>query len=232
MSCSVSIRACIGLICFAALTVSASCLSNAAETISEKAFNRCQAIPDESARIHCLENLASQAPQTAPSRPQLAPSGSPNAPDNSQNPALAAPTSHPIAGKWRLVRTPNPQDGQDVVSIMATAEFSGSDPDFAGLILRCSDSGFEILVFLIRPLPPRARPVISINGKKFDGSVVPPGASIRLPQAATNLLNEQWHSLSDLSIDVEDNGTTIRGVVSLKGFGDALQTLTDACLTR
>ena len=115
---------------------------------------------------------------------------------------------------------------------MATAELSGSDIDFAGLNLRCADQDFEILMFLIRPLPPRARPAISMNGKTFQGSVVLPGTAILLPRAASVLAKEQWQSLPSLSIDVEDDGTKTHGLVSLDGFDTALQTLTGTCLTR
>ena len=204
----------IWLVSIVAVSVSAAGAAFAVDTISENAFNRCRAISDETARLHCFENLTSQTSQTEPFHPQ------------------GAPSSLPVAGKWRLVRTPNPKDGQDVISIMTTAELSGSDSDFAGLMLRCADSEYEILVFLIRPLPPRARPAVSINGNIFQGSVVPPGASILLPKAAAVLAKEQWQSLPSLSVNVEDNGTTTHGLVSLEGFRTALQTLVDACLTR
>jgi hypothetical protein len=218
-----------------AVTICAAAVANTADAISENAFNRCRAIPDDVARLHCFESLTSQAPQTVPPRPEIAPFGSLNGPDSPQGSTFGfqtAPSSRPIAGKWRLFRTPNPRDGQDVISIMATAELSGSDLDFAGLNLRCADPDFEILVFLIHPLPPRARPAISINGKTFQGSVVSPGTSILLPKTASVLAKEQWQSLPSLSIDVEDDGTKTRGLVSLEGFDTALQTLVGTCLTR
>jgi hypothetical protein len=115
---------------------------------------------------------------------------------------------------------------------MATAELSGSDPDFAGLVLRCADPEFEILVFLISPLSPRAQPTVSINGKKFQSSVTPPGASVLLSKAATLPAKEQWRSLPSLSIDVENEGAIIHGFISLDGFNTALQTLISACPTR
>ena len=216
-------------------------LATAAGPISEDAYDRCRAIADDKVRLRCFENLPSQQPQTLPSPAQVVPFGSPKIPDVRQDstfPLDSTLGSHtgqaslPIAGKWRLVRTPNPLERQDVVSIMATAELSGSDIDFAGLNLRCVDQDFEILVFLIRPLPPRARPTISMNGQTFQGSVVSPGTAILLPRAASVFAKEQWPSLPSLSIDIEDDGTKTHGLVSLDGFGAALQTLVATCLTR
>jgi hypothetical protein len=115
---------------------------------------------------------------------------------------------------------------------MRTAELSGSDPDFAGIMLRCGDPDFEILVFLIRPLPPRARPRVSIDGKSFQGTVVPPGASILLPREATALARERWNALKTLSVRVDDDGTVVRGVVALDGFSTALPTLAASCAVR
>jgi hypothetical protein len=141
-------------------------------------------------------------------------------------------SSLPASGKWRLVRTPTHRDGEVVFSIMATAEISGSDIDFAGLDLRCAEPEFEILVFLISPLPPRARPIITMNDKKFQGSVVSPGTAILLPKEATALATGQWQSLPSLSIKVENDGTATRGLVSLDGFDTALKTLVSTCLAR
>ena len=217
-----------------ALATCAARTANAEGPISADAYDRCRAISDDKARLHCFESLTSPPPQTAPSPTQVVPPGSekiPDLPPDLSFGSQTAPSSLPIAGKWRLVRTPNPRDGQNVVSIMATAELAGSDVDFAGLNLRCADQDFEILVFLIRPLPPRARPAISVNGNTFQGSVVAPGTAILLPRTAAILAKEQWRSLPSLAIDVEDDGTKTHGLVSLNGFATALQTLTAACLT-
>jgi hypothetical protein len=146
------------------------------------------------------------------------------------------PSSIPVAGKWRLVRTPDPRagrEGKDIVSIMATAELSGSDVDFAGLNLRCADPDFEVLIFLLSPLRPQARPAIAINGKSFYGNVVSPGTVILLPREASDLARDQWRSFPNLSIEVvEDDGTKTHGLISLEGFNTALQTLMGTCLTR
>jgi hypothetical protein len=227
-----STRSSIGLVSAVVIAASAAQFASAAETISQGAFDRCQTIPDEKARLHCFENLTSQSSPAWPASPQAAPFGSPSALDSPSLGPQAAPTSLPLSGKWRLFRTPNPRDGQDVISVMTTAELSGSDPDFAGLDIRCLGQDFEILVFLIRPLPPRARPLVEIGGKKFQGSVVSPGTAILLPLDATAFAKEQWRSLSSLSINVDDVDKKTHGTISLEGFNAALQTLVGKCLVR
>jgi hypothetical protein len=225
----------IGPIFVVAATIRVTGMANAEGPISSDAYERCRTISDDKARLHCFENLTSPRPQNPSSPAEAVPFGSqkmPNLPPDPTFGSQTVSTSLPIAGKWRLVRTPNPREGQDIVSIMATAELSGSDIDFAGLNLRCADQNFQVLVFLVRPLPPRARPTISMNGKTFEGSVVPPGTAVLLPKTASVLAREQWQSLPSLAIEVEDDGTKTHGLVSLTGFANALQTLFASCSTR
>ncbi len=225
----------IGLLLAAVAAMSTAGVAIGASPISQDAYDRCRAIPDDQVRLHCFEGLTSPPLQNAPPSTLPAPIDPLDAPDAPQLPGFAAPTgpaSQPVAGKWRLVHTPNPVEKRDVVSIMATAELAESDVDFAGLNLRCAGPDFEVLVFLIPPLPPRAQPIVAINGKTFQGAVVPPGTAILLPKAASVLAKEQWRSLQTVSIDVEAEGTKTHGVVSLDGFDKALQSLTTSCLTR
>src|SRR5262249_15514767 len=99
-----------------------ACISAKAVPINQDAYESCRTIPDDKARLACFENLVQ--PQTGPSSSEAAPFGSPllpRAPQDSASDSQPVQTSVPIAGKWRLVRTPTPQKGQYVVSIMATA---------------------------------------------------------------------------------------------------------------
>jgi hypothetical protein len=235
MSRALSKRPWIGPIFVVAAAVSATGMANAAGPISADAYDRCRAISDDKARLLCFENLTSPQLQNAPSPIPLGPYGAEKTPDIPQGSIFgsqSAPSSVPVAGKWRLVRTPTPREGREIISIMATAELSGSDIDFAGLDLRCADQDFDILIFLISPLPLQARPAIAINSKKFQGSVVSPGTAILLPRTASALAQEQWRSLPSLSIEVEDDGTKTHGLISLEGFNTALQTLMGTCSTR
>jgi hypothetical protein len=215
--------------------VIAVAMTGTGRAASENDLSRCRALTDDAAKLRCFESLTPQTPQMEPARPGIAPSGRQNLPDNSESlmsGAQPAASSLPVAGKWRLVRTATRQGGEGAISIMTTADISGSDIDFAGLNLRCAEPQFEILVFLIRPLPPRARPFITMGGKKFQGSVVSPGTAILLPKEAADLATGQWQTLPSLSIKIENDGATIRGLVSLDGFDTALKTLVSACLAQ
>lgn len=238
MSRALSKRPWIGAISVAAAAVSVTAMANAAGPISEADFDRCRAISDDRARLLCFENLTSPQPQKTPSPAPVVPHGaetSPDSPPGSTTDFPTLPSSTPVAGKWRLVRTPDPRtgrEGKDIVSIMATAELSGSDIDFAGLDLRCGDQDFDVLIFLISPLPPQARPAIAINGKKFHGNVVSPGTAILLSKEASKLAREQWRSFPNLTVEVDNDGTKTHGMVSLEGFSTALKTLMGTCSTR
>jgi hypothetical protein len=175
-----------------------------------KILETCRAIQDSDARLRCFESATSilGGSQRAPSTP-----GS-------------------LEG-WRLVRTPRPAGGKDAVSIMHTADPLRSDPDLAGLVIRCSETGNEVLIALITPLPPRARPQVVLGdtgaGPRLEAKVLPPGALILLPPAATVLANGRWQALPELSVQVTDEGTAIRGVVPLQGLAAGLQVLTANC---
>src|SRR5262245_15718687 len=65
------------------------------------------------------------------------------------NAAQSAISTATSGGTWRLVRTPDPRGGPDAVSIMQTADAARSDMDLVGLTLRCSDTGFDILVVFL-----------------------------------------------------------------------------------
>ena len=172
-------------------------------------FERCRAIPDATARLHCYEDAdPALAPKARPG-----PSG---APEN-----------------WRLVRTPNPGGGRDAVSIMRTADITRSDIDLAGLMLRCGENNTEVVVVLVHPIPPRAHPkvMISANGKsaEFTATVVPPGLAVLLPPGASALAAGPWQAAAELAIEIDDDQGPIRGIVSLAGLSTALRTLQSNC---
>jgi hypothetical protein len=147
--------------------------------------------------------------------------------------AVPAPTS---AGTWRLVGTPNPRGGPDAVSIMQTADATRSDIDLVGLTLRCSDTGFDVLVVFLKPFPPRTHPKVKLTAGgttvHLEAAVITPGAAISLPAEAATLVKGSWQSSSELAIEVEDDGNATRGFISLVGLGPALSLLTSNCPTR
>jgi hypothetical protein len=181
-------------------------------------FEHCRAIADDAARLRCLESATGKPRTNSGTRPL----GS-------------------EAGTWRLVRTPNPSGGPDAISIMQTADTTRSDFDLAGLALRCQDGGVEVLIVLVKALSLRAHPkvMVSAGGKNMDftATVVPPGASLLLPETATELASGPWTAASETIVQVETEQTDsapnlIRGVVPLKGLSSALPSLKAICSTQ
>lgn len=134
---------------------------------------------------------------------------------------------------WRLVRTANPQGGPDAVSIIHTADLIHSDPDLAGLMLRCGQSGTELLIVVVTPFPPGAHPdvTISTGGSEwhFAGQVIPPGAELLLPPESATLVRTAWQSTRELAVKVSSPDQSLRGVVPVDGMTAALATLMPNC---
>ncbi len=176
------------------------------------AYEACTTIKDDAARLRCFENATSEHAQPAPQ------------------------SSTDGLDGWRLVRTPRSEGGGDIISMMRTADGLRSDPDFAGLTLRCGPDGPEIVVIVIQPFPPRARPTVTfggpINEVHLKASVLPSGAALLLPGEATMLAKGPWQAQVDLPVKIEDGETTIHGVVPLGGLSTALQMLAANCSPR
>ena len=140
------------------------------------------------------------------------------------------------AGTWRLVRTPDPRGGPDAVSIMQTADAARSDIDLAGLTLRCSDTGFDVIVVFLKAFTPRTHPKVELTTGsatvQLEATVIPPGAAILLPAEAATMVKGSWQSSLELAIEVRDDGNTTRGVISLVGLGPPLSLLASNCTSR
>jgi hypothetical protein len=181
-----------------------------------QAFDRCKAIDDDSLRLNCLRSIIED---------RAAKGGSPAGRDS--------------IARWRLVQTLDPHGDRKAVSIMRAAETIRSDPDLAGLMIRCgiglgdSSANFEVLIVLLNPLPLRAHPNVRIkseNGEsRFTASIAVPGALVLLPAEAASLAIGPWQSLNELAIDVEDAGLTVHGVVVVEGLRSALSDLSASC---
>ena len=134
---------------------------------------------------------------------------------------------------WKLLRSRDPSGGPDAISVIRTAEPSRSDPDIAGLMLRCAGSDIEALVIVIEPRPPRARPRIDVsaNGARasFEATVAPPFTALLLPKEAAVLLTGPWASAPELAITVDGEHSPEHGTVPLAGVRQALERLIIAC---
>lgn len=141
----------------------------------------------------------------------------------------------PLSFGWRFVRTPHPQGGKEIIGIMHTAEMTKSDSDFAGIWLRCAEKPFEVLIILVRPLPPAAKAEVTLSGPstgRFAATVLPPGTSVLLPDAAAQLFKGPLRGASAVSISINSGTDHVKGEISLAGLGEALDRLATACISR
>jgi hypothetical protein len=170
-------------------------------------FEKCRVLGDDQARLTCLKNLLPSTDETA-----------------------ASPSD-----SWKLVRTPNPAGGHDAVSIMRTADTARSDPDLAGLMIRCADkSGLEAVLALVKPLPPRGKRDVVVTAGTAEvvlhADVTSAGAAVVLPIETSTFTTGTWHNLKELAVNIKDSDGDIRGVISLGGIGPAMVKLSANCL--
>ncbi len=156
--------------------------------------------------------------------------------EKEEDPSTNVAQPPPELGTWRLIRTPNPAGGPESISIAKSANTTGSDPDIAGLMLRCGEGATtQVLVVLIEPLPLRAHPKVTVvagaTTTEFTASVVMPGTSVLLPEKASALIEDTWQSVPELSISISENRRSIHGVISLADIGAAMRTLQSSCPT-
>ena len=147
----------------------------------------------------------------------------------------------PIPG-WHLLRTPLPRGGESV-SINHTADTRRSDLDLAGLLLRCpagkdlnatqSEASPQVIIVVITPFPPHARPSVSIGAHgqqwRFEASVVSPGSELLLPAGAASLAAGPWQNSPELRVDVSSQDRSFGGVIPIAGLAGALGTLAASC---
>jgi hypothetical protein len=121
---------------------------------------------------------------------------------------------------------------------MRTADIVKSDIDLAGLMLRCAQNNFEVIVVLVRPLPPRAHPKVTVgtggSSVEFTATVVPPGAEVLLPADASALASGPWQAAPELSVQIaavegDEPSAAVQGIIPLAGLGNAIPLLLSNC---
>lgn len=173
-------------------------------------FAKCKVINDDQVRLDCLKKL-------------VAP------------PSAADPPAESVPDLWPVVVTPPPPGGgHEAISIMRTADTTRSDPDLAGLMIRCQKKpGFQVLLALVRPLPPRAKRDVVINPKTapsvVHAEVSPIGTGIVLSIEPSMFTTGQWRDLKELAVLIQDPEADIRGVIPLDGLAPALAKLSARC---
>lgn len=143
------------------------------------------------------------------------------------------PPTGATIGPWRLVRTPAP-DNKETVSIMRTGELIKSDPDFAGLMIRCKGTaGIQVGFIVVSPFPPKSQPLVTVSTGKssldFPGSVASPGTIVSLPDEAGVLVQGPWLSARSLTVRIKGDGANIYGTVSLNKLSQAIALLQANC---
>jgi hypothetical protein len=171
-------------------------------------FEKCKVIVDDQARLNCLKNLL------------------PSAPSHSED-----STGNDL---WKLVRTPNPKGGPDAVAITRTADTAQSDPDLAGLMIRCTEKpGLEVLLALVRPFPPRSkRDIVIASGATrsvLRAEASSTGTALILPIEAGVFTTGPWRALKELSVSISDPEAEIRGTIPLDGVAAAIAKLSASC---
>jgi hypothetical protein len=133
-------------------------------------------------------------------------------------------------GTWQLARTPDPARGRESFSITKIADANRSDPDVAGLMLRCGEGATtEVLVVLAEPMRSRTHPEVTVSAgastTPFTASVVTPGDLVLLPEKASALVEHAWRSTAELAVAIADDHHSLRGVIPLTDISAAMQTL-------
>lgn len=196
-------------------TAATGCLF-AQNSVADPAFERCKAINDDSLRLSCLRSILKDRETKA-----------------------GPPAGQDSVARWRLVQTLDAQSDRKAVSITRAADTIRSDPDLAGLMIRCRSKpgdgqlNLEVLIVLLNPLPLRAHPNVRLKSEsgesRYTASIAAPGALVLLPAEAAALATGPWQSVNELTIDVEDAGLAVHGVVALGGLRAALSDLSASC---
>jgi len=142
-------------------------------------------------------------------------------------------TETTASGGWQFVRTPGPDKSGDTISMMRTADLLNSDPDFAGMAIRCQEKALPQIAFVvIQPFKPRSKTTVTVatgpNPARFDGIVIGPGSMVALPDEAAALLRA-WQAAGTLKVEIAGEDLTIKGAVPLAGLAEALTKLETSC---
>ena len=196
---------------FALISVCGAPVASAQPPAPPDGFETCKALADNQARLDCFKRLLTG---TSPGTPKAE---EPSAKDS-----------------WRLIRTPDPRGGPDALALMRTADMAQSDPDLAGLMIRCQEKRrLEVQLALVRPFPPRSKRDVALDtGKKqsvLRAEASQAGTALILPVDATAFTIGPWQGLSQLAVKISDPEADVRGVIPLDGIVPALAKLAASC---
>jgi hypothetical protein len=111
-----------------------------------------------------------------------------------------------------------------------------SDASLAGLSLRCSREGFEVVLIVLEPLPRASHPIVILTAgskrSEYEASVAQTGEALLLPQAASSLAAGDWQKATELSVEIATKPNPVRGIVPIAGLPAALRSLSPNCAFR
>jgi hypothetical protein len=173
-------------------------------------FESCRAIQADQPRLDCFRKLLSSGE------------------------SKTAADDKPAKDLWPLIKTPRPEGRGEAVAIMRTADTAQSDPDFAGLIIRCGErQQLEVVLALIKPLPPLSKHEIVMSAgaepSTLQAETTQQGTALALPIDAMAFTTGAWREAKDLSIKIIDPEGDIKGIIALDGVGPAIAKLTANC---
>jgi hypothetical protein len=144
-----------------------------------------------------------------------------------------------LAQGWQLVKTKSPTGGQDAISVMHVADSGKSDIGLAGLSLKCGQERqrIDVIVILLDRWSRTDRPKIVLTSPtgraaEFEASVTQAGEALLLPKSASELVQNDWQSATELNVEIDGKAGQIRGVIPVSGLAAAVRTLLESCAGR
>ena len=138
-----------------------------------------------------------------------------------------------LDGGWRLVKTRDFNSGLETVSVMRTVDMSRSAPNFAGVSLRCSPTGIQVVLIVLSALPRTSQPTVTVTAgpdrSEFQASVIQRGDALLLPDAASKLAVGSWQKASELAIEINGESNSMRGIVPIGELSAAVRSLSAYC---
>ncbi|WP_079537767.1 hypothetical protein [Bradyrhizobium lablabi] len=133
---------------------------------------------------------------------------------------------------WRQFETPRPEGG--VVSSISRTADAHSDPGFAGVSIRCNESGdFDLVLVLLEPFPPKAGVNVVLgsapDAKSYSAKVLATRFELLLADQNLKSAGSPWQKSKELEIEIDGAEKHIHGVVDLDGIHEAFSELLTKC---
>ena len=117
---------------------------------------------------------------------------------------------------------------------MRMADTTQSDPDLAGLMIRCTETrALEVMLALVRPVPPLTKTDVVVTSPPaqsvLHAQASQAGTALILPVEASVFTTGPWRELKELAVTIKHPEAEIRGTIPLDGATPAIAKLTASC---